>query len=68
MFKNVRKAICQKRKAMNGRQTVLCEADVRQIRHLRLEGLTNKQVGFIFDLHPMQISRIYNKRSFAHVV
>lgn len=66
-FKKVAKAVSDKRKSLNGNRSELTDTDVRQIRHLRNEGLTNVQVGFIFDLHPMQISRIFNRRSFANV-
>lgn len=66
-FKKVAKAVSAKRKSLNGNRSELTDTDVRQIRHLRNEGLTNQEVGFIFDLHPMQISRIFNRRSFANV-
>jgi hypothetical protein len=66
-FDKISKAISDKRKKLNGLQTNLTESDVRQIRHLRREGLSNREVGHIFQLHPMQISRIYNRRSFANV-
>jgi hypothetical protein len=66
-FDNVSKAIKDKRKKLNGLQTNLTPLDVRQIRHLRKEGLSNRQVGHIFQLHPMQVSRIANYRSFRNV-
>jgi len=65
-FDKVSAAIKNKRKQLDGQATSLTPDDVRQIRRLR-EFLTNQQVGFIFDLHPMQISRIYNRRSFASI-
>jgi len=67
-FKKVAKAISAKRKSLNGNRSELTDTDVRQIRHLRNEGLTNQEVGFIFDLHAMQVSRIFNRRSFANVL
>jgi hypothetical protein len=67
-FNKVSEAVTKKRQSMNGQRSELTETDVKQIRSLRSEGLTNKEVAFIFDLHPNQISRIFNRRSFADVI
>lgn len=65
-FAKVRKAIIKKRKSLNGYKTELTHDDVRQIRRLKKD-MTLKQLGYIFSLHPNQISRICNYRSFADV-
>ena len=65
-FDNVSPAIKAKRVALNGRNTNLTPDDVRQIRRLK-KVLTNKEIGFVYQLHPMQVSRICNYRSFANV-
>lgn len=67
LCKKVAPAIRAKRAKLNGHKTELTETDVRQIRRLRKEGLSNKELGFIYDLHAMQISRICNYRSFANI-
>lgn len=65
-FSKVSAAVKAKRKELDGKCTSLTTDDVRQIRRLR-RVLTNAQVGYVYSLHPMQISRIVNKRSFANV-
>lgn len=67
LFKNVSKAISKKRAQLNGNKTNLTDDDVRKIRDLKKKGFTNKQLGYIYNLHEMQISRIANYRSFANV-
>ena len=67
-FSKVAKAIRKKRKQLKGKATRLTAEDVKQIRRLRANGLNNKELAFIYDLHRMQISRIVNYRSFANII
>lgn len=67
-FDKVRDAIVKKRKELNNQLTNLLPDDVRQIRRLKRNGFTNKQLGYIFKLHEQQISRICNYHSFKNVV
>lgn len=65
-FDRVSAAVKNKREQLGGSISSLTEDDVRQIRRLRTV-LTNAAIGYIFDLHPMQISRIVNRRSYANI-
>lgn len=67
-FNNVSKGVSKKRVELKGRRSELTNTDVKQIRCLRSEGLSNKAVGLLFNIHPMQVSRIFNRRSFANVI
>lgn len=65
-FDKVGPAVKAKRESLGGKHTNLTENDVRQIRRLKTH-MTNKELGYIFNLHPVQISRICNYRSFKNV-
>lgn len=67
-FANVSKAVKTKRNAMGNKVTELTDIDIRQIRHLKSEGLKNREIGVIFNLCNMQVSRIVNRRSWANVI
>lgn len=65
-FDKVSGAIRAKREALGGKNSNLTEHDVRQIRRLKPH-MTNRELGYIFQLHPIQISRICNFHCFKDI-
>lgn len=67
LCKKVAPAIRKKRAELNGRNTELTVADVKQIRRLRANGLKLRELGYLYNLHPVNICAICNRRTFKSI-
>jgi len=66
-FKKVSKSIKKSWKKRTYGVCVLLPDDVKEIRRLAADGLTNKQLSFIYNVSANHISRIRNYRSFKSI-
>lgn len=61
-------AVRKKRASMDGKRTELTPRDVQQIRRLRGEGFKLRELGLIYNLHPVNICAICNRRTWKNVI